>query len=164
MADGKTPIGADRSEILLFDASGARTDDPNRAVTAEIIEYAGDVQVQRTYLNRGRGAGRPTAASRAPEWTPPGDVVDEPDVADATKNTWDVTVMVGGQVRFVETLPDLLLSLGVADAPEAEQKAAVETIRPLPSWAAAPPALRTVVDDWLGGPATEGWMLDPDAE
>lgn len=160
MATDRTPAGATRSEIRYFTADGTPTEDKDAAASAEITEFVGAVPAKRTYLNRDDRAARPTSSRQLPEWTPPGDVVDEPDVADATKNTWDVHVMVDGQVRFVETLSDLLLSMDLENAPEAEQKAAVEELRPLPSWAAAPPALRAEVDEWLGTSAPFGWRLN----
>lgn len=139
MANGRTPAGGDRSEITFTDAEGGRVDNADAAAAAEIVEYAGDYEIARTYMTRGPAT---------PEWTPPGEV--PADVAEFVKDTWDVYVRDGsGIYQLVTTLPGLLEALEVANHPEAAQRAAVEQFTTAAAWQAAPDSLKATVQDWL---------------
>lgn len=138
----RTPAGGDRSEITFLDNEGRPTDGPERAVEAEIREYAGDVMIRRTYMARGD-------AEELPMWTPPGEVRAEPDVSDPTKNTWNVWDSDEGIYRLATTVESLLSALGKDRATEAEQRAFLTNLTTLPSFRAAPPELKQDVAQWL---------------
>lgn len=138
----RTPAGGDRSEITFLDANGNPVDSAADAVEAEIREYVGDVMIRRTYMEAPR-------ADRTPTWTPPGQAVGEPDAYDFAKNTWDVWANDEGSYRLATTTDSLLQAVGLATAPEAEQRDFLINLMRLPSWNAAPLELKQDVTHWL---------------
>ena len=136
----RTPAGGDRSEITYFDRDGNITTTPDDAVEVEIREYAGDILIARTYMDR-------TAVT--PTWTPPGDVLAEPDVSDQAKNTWSVYSHDDGIFRLANTVDSLLSAMDMGAAAPQEQRAFLLNLMSLPSWAAAPLELRQDAAHWL---------------
>jgi len=138
----RTPAGGDRSEITFTDATGKVLPDATGAVEAEIREYADNIMIARTYM-------AVPAPTTLPTWSPPGDVLAEPDVADAVKSTWNVWAYDDGILRLATTTASLLDGVGLSSAPEAEQRDFLINLLKLPSWQAAPLELKQDVAHWL---------------
>jgi Na+-translocating ferredoxin:NAD+ oxidoreductase RnfD subunit len=138
----RTPAGGDRSEITFTDATGKVLPDATGAVEAEIREYADNIMIARTYM------AVPTP-DQIPTWTPPGDVLAEPDVADAVKSTWNVWASDDGILRLVTTVDSLLDAMGLTNASVAEKRDFLLNLLKLPSWQAAPLELKQDVAHWI---------------
>ncbi len=146
--NGPTPLGGVRSVAYLFDADGNPTDDPDRARSGEIHEFAaeGDL-LGRTYFQ----LSPPAADSIA--LNPPTNAGlvytgNEPDLGnDDAKATWDLWIP--GWKRKVERLPELLHVLGLDDATTRQQHSALCHFMELPAWGGAPGGLKDEVYSWL---------------
>ncbi len=133
--------GEDRAEVTFYDKDGNIVATAATAATAEIREYVDDIMVRRTYLD--------APATTLPQWSPPGGVVAEPDFADTAKNTWGVMVNNNGIFRLATTVADLFQAFGWDTLTVRQQRVLLANLTRLPSWQAAPAALREEATRWL---------------
>lgn len=128
------------SRTILFDASGAVTDDVALARTAEIVTEDALGREVRSYGT----VGDVEAASEVGD---PDQVEDE--TTDGPKATWDVYVQADGEYRLAETLEDLGSVLEFALLPIAGQREALANLMTLPVWDSMPGGLRGEVTGFL---------------
>lgn len=144
MASKSPSPWSDDTSITYLDADRRVLPGPEGAAEVEIREVVEGVEIRRTYGSIPQGLPR-----GLPQWEPAGQVRGEPDAIDLTKNTWDVTTMHDGIVRFAESLMDLLTAMDWKDLPDAEKRANLTRLRTLPAWQAAPESLKIEVNAWL---------------
>lgn len=142
VTQGPTPSGGVRSEAAFTarDGSPVEPDDP-QAHAVEIHEVGEDGTVLARHYGLLKGVGGYPQQSV--------EVEDDED-ADQTKATWDLWWVDGANVYHpVETLDQLLRSLGWDAQDLQHQRQLVATMLPLPSWQAAPEGLKAEVSAWL---------------
>lgn len=137
--EGNTQVS--KVQTIWIDAEGFRIDDPHLAVSGEIIETFDDGSEERTHWTRHRFDDDPPY------------VMEDANVGmwqggDTLKmSTWDLRLPT--TQALVQTLPDLLLALGIEGAPVANQKTRVRSLVAMPVWRAAPEGLKAKVRLWL---------------
>lgn len=124
--EGPTPAGGDTTVAYWWDADGLATT-ADRAVSGEIVEYLGGVDVRRTYLE--------------PPLIDFAEVDYEVEDADLIKGTWDLYDPDG---ELVTTLPQLRPILG-----EVGFRRALGSFMATPAWVQAPAELRLEANAYL---------------
>lgn len=133
---GLTPSGGDRTVAFFLDADGNECE-PADATRAEIVEYTGDVEIGRTYLD--------DSATGLDYTTDTFDL--EPDNQDLLKFAeWDLWTP--GFEKRVETL-DEFLAVVESGNPGVPVRDSVCNLLGLPVWEQAPEPLKAEVYGWL---------------
>lgn len=129
--------------VTYVGPQGKHLTGPDGAVGVEIQEY--DDQGVPTFRTYGDVVDPPRMDLSS---DPADDAVVDPDVTDAIKaGTWDLWVP--GWAKPVDTVPELIVALGVDGLAVPDQRPHVAAFMELPAWQAAPPALASAVREWL---------------